>query len=100
MLFFRYSTIRNQGGVHVPDGATMSMRYPELSRIYYEKVQAILAKKGNWSDFNSHHQLWSQIKKQETLGFNPLLDGSIDLEEPNPNDYPLIDPPIENEPPS
>lgn len=69
----------------------MFMGYPELSRLYYERIQQILAQKGFWRDFNGHHQLWVNIKKQERIGFNPLLDGSIEVEEPDPDDYPLID---------
>lgn len=67
------------------------MGYPELSRQYYERILQTLAQKGMWRDFNAHHQLWTNVKKQEALGLNPLLDGSVELEEPDPDDYPLID---------
>lgn len=67
------------------------MAYPELSRLYYARIQQLLAQRGAWNDFNDHHQFWSEVKKQESLRFNPLLDGSVELDEPDPDDYPLID---------
>ena len=67
------------------------MGYPELSSLYYARIQQVLAERGAWTDFNNHHRLWEEVKKQESLRFNPILDGSVEIEEPDPDDYPLID---------
>lgn len=89
-LFFRpinYTQRRSSSAC----AANTFMAYPELTRLFYARIQQILEQRGSWNSFNDHHQLWAEVKKQESLGFNPLLDGSIDLEEPDPDDYPLID---------
>ena len=67
------------------------MPYPELSRIFYQKARETLAQKGFWKDFIDHYQIWKNIKRQEALGVNPIYDGSEEIEEPDPDDYPLLD---------
>jgi len=63
-----------------------------LQETFYQNVLNILSDKGNWADFNKHYNLWLQVKKMEQLKRPSFVDGSIDVPEPDPDDYPLINP--------